>query len=99
MSEPLKAILTFDEKAGVMFVYEDAEKVLGDEILTLLELGDFSTKRASHVEPSRVRKGMTELSAWTADMSPVGGPILGPFSFRYEALKAERDWLREERGV
>ena len=69
MSEPLKAILTFDEKAGVMFVYEDAEK------------------------------GMTELSAWTADMSPVGGPILGPFSFRYEALKAERDWLREERGV
>lgn len=41
--------------------------------------------RASHVEPSA--------SGWTADLSPVNGPTLGPFTTRAEALAAEVDWL------
>ena len=49
------------------------------------------TLRASHVEPS----GM----GWTADMSPVSGPKLGPYPQREEALAAERVWLQENMGL
>jgi hypothetical protein len=44
--------------------------------------------RASHVEPA-------EGGAWTADLAPVGGPVLGPFPKRADALEAEVTWLRE----
>jgi hypothetical protein len=30
---------------------------------------------------------------WLSDMSPVSGPMLGPFETRAEALAAEREWL------
>ena len=30
---------------------------------------------------------------WHADLTPVGGPVLGPFDRRSEALDAERAWL------
>jgi hypothetical protein len=30
---------------------------------------------------------------WWADMCPVGGPVLGPFDTRADALMAERQWL------
>ena len=30
---------------------------------------------------------------WTADLGPAGGPVLGPFPRRSEALDAERAWL------
>lgn len=43
-------------------------------------------QRASHVEP-------TPNGEWEADLSPVGGPLLGPFGTRAEALRAEVDWL------
>lgn len=49
------------------------------------------TRRASHVEPLG--------RAWTADMGPVGGPVLGPYPTRQAALDAEVDWLRKERGL
>lgn len=49
------------------------------------------TRRASHVEPDGEN--------WTADMAPEGGPVLGPFPTRNEALSAERDWLHEHRGL
>ncbi|WP_242687916.1 hypothetical protein [Alienimonas californiensis] len=42
--------------------------------------------RASHVEPA-------DGGVWTADLSPSGGPVLGPFPLRSEALTAEADWL------
>jgi len=32
---------------------------------------------------------------WWADMSPVDGPVLGPFTTRDDALKAETEWLLE----
>ena len=51
------------------------------------ELGTPKTRRASHVEPAADGTG------WTADMSPMGGPILGPFHLRSEALAAEITWL------
>jgi len=51
--------------------------------LDLRELGKLQITRASHVEPDRD-------GFWLADMGPVGGPVLGPFRNRAEALQAER---------
>lgn len=48
--------------------------------------GDLSITRASHVEP-------TAAGAWEADMAPSGGPVLGPFPTRAEALAREVEWL------
>jgi len=62
--------------------------IYADDLQPLLELGTPQVRRASHVEP-------TENGQWTADMSPVSGPVLGPFTLRSEALTAEADWLRE----
>ena len=57
-----------------------------DEQLPLETLGPLTITRASHVEP-------TPEGAWCADLSPVGGPLLGPFGRRSEALAAESLWL------
>ena len=57
----------------------------GEEI-DLAVLGSPIITRASHVEPD-------EHGSWLADLCPVGGPILGPYPFRSEALAAERRWL------
>ncbi len=57
-----------------------------DEALDLRELGTLKITRASHVEPDHDGN-------WLADMGPVGGPVLGPFGTRSEALAAERAWL------
>ncbi|MFH5806907.1 hypothetical protein [Alienimonas sp. DA493] len=53
-------------------------------------LGAASVVRASHVEPAPG-------GGWTADLSPVGGPTLGPFPLRSAALAAEADWLTRHR--
>lgn len=34
---------------------------------------------------------------WTADLSPVAGPTLGPFNTRRAALDAEVAWLIKNR--
>jgi len=36
---------------------------------------------------------------WVADMKPVGGPLLGTYLTRAEALAGEREWLTEHRGL
>ena len=59
-----------------------------DETLDLRQLGQTTISRASHVEP-------TTDGNWTADLSPVNGPLLGPFTTRSQALDAELAWLRE----
>jgi len=64
---------------AVRFIYSD-------ELAELLGTGKGSTKRASHVEPAE--------GGWTADMSPVGGPVLGPYPTRKAALTREVQWLR-----
>lgn len=53
-------------------------------------LGFSVTKRASKVEPGYFTDGITR---WFADMSPSGGPELGPFNTRAEALACEVNWL------
>lgn len=60
-----------------------------DETLDLTLLGEVRIQRASHVEP-------TATGGWSADLSPVGGPVLGPFAQRSAALVAERKWLEQE---
>jgi hypothetical protein len=63
------------------FIYSDAlAALLGERKATV--------KRASHVEP-------TDDGRWTADMTPLGGSVLGPFTLRQEALDAEVAWRKE----
>ena len=63
-------------------------RCLYGEELDLPRLGKLSIARGSHVEPDAAGQ-------WTADMSPVNGPVLGPFPNRSDALNAEREWLEE----
>ncbi len=72
--------LVIDPSGGVRCIY--------DELLPLAELGRLSIQRGSHVEPD-------DAGQWTADLSPVGGPLLGPFETRSLALDAEREWLEQ----
>jgi len=70
--------LVVDAGGGVRCIY--------DEALDLREIGKLQITRASHVEPDAE-------GYWWADMGPSGGPVLGPFRSRTEALGAERGWL------
>jgi len=72
--------LVIDSKGQVRCVY--------GEIIDLAVLGDLSIQRASHVEPDRSGR-------WWADLAPVGGPRLGSFAKRSEALEAEAAWLQQ----
>jgi hypothetical protein len=56
------------------------------ETIDLAALGPLDIARASHVEPDANGQ-------WTADLTPVAGPMLGPFRRRSEALDAEAAWL------
>lgn len=58
------------------------------ETLDLQTLGSLEITRGSHVEPDQSGR-------WFADLSPVAGPRLGPFSHRSDALAAEMDWLED----
>jgi hypothetical protein len=55
------------------------------EIIDLAALGSLAITRASHVEPD-------DKGQWFAAM--IGGPVLGPFSTRSQALDAEQAWLQ-----
>ena len=78
MTEPTEMELIVAGDGGVRCIY--------DESLDLRALGKLQITRASHVEP--------DLDGyWWADMGPVGGPVLGPFGSRSEALQAEKRWL------
>jgi hypothetical protein len=57
-----------------------------DELIDLNTLGTVAIRRASHVEPD-------DQGRWWADLKPVDGPTLGPFTLRSDALAAERRWL------
>lgn len=60
------------------------------EDIDVSEIGNVqSITRASHVEP--VNGG----SQWEADMRPIGGPVIGVFDRRSDALAAEVDWIGE----
>lgn len=72
--------LVIDRRGTVHGVYAEA--------IDLSQFGDLAIRRASHVEPDGSGR-------WWADLAPVGGPILGPFSRRSEALAAESKWLED----
>ncbi|MGL6195478.1 MAG: hypothetical protein ACRC2T_11725 [Thermoguttaceae bacterium] len=57
-----------------------------NELVDLSPLGKTQIKRASYVEPDDTGK-------WFADLSPVQGPVLGPFFMRSEAVQAEVAYL------
>lgn len=61
-------------------------RCLYGEDIDLAQLGSACIERASHVEPDAQGN-------WTADLSPVDGPRLGPFQCRSQALEAEIAWL------
>ena len=67
-------------------------------------LGPVETvRRASHVDVTEdLRESARQYlqgkfepvpQGWWADMSPVDGPVLGPFATRHTALHAEKEWL------
>lgn len=61
--------------------------VYGEEV-DLHQLGKVLISRGSHVEP-------TPDGQWTVNLSPVQGPVLGPFPTRSEARAVEVAWLNE----
>ena len=65
-------------------------RALYTEVLDLTALGACSIQRASVVEPDG-------LGQWWADLALSGGPVLGPFRRRSEALAAEVGWLERHR--
>ena len=72
--------LVVDIHGAVLCVYA--------EVLDLAAIGTLGITRASHVEPD-------ETGRWWADLAAAGGPILGPFDRRSQALTAESGWLEE----
>ncbi len=70
--------LRVDPDGSVRCVYAEA--------IDLSLLGSVSIRRAGRVEPDRT-------GSWWADLKVLGGPRLGPYSRRSEALKAEAAWV------
>jgi hypothetical protein len=70
--------LVVDPRGSIRGVYAEA--------IDLSVFGDIAIRRASHVEPDQAGR-------WWADLAPVGGPRLGPFGRRSDALAAELRWL------
>ena len=73
-------LLVVDAQGAVHCVY--------GELIDLASLGQMSIRRASRVEPDAEGR-------WWAELAPVGGPALGPFARRGQALEAEKAWLEE----
>ena len=76
---------------------ETAELIIGlggnvrmiySELIEPHVFGDPTIERGSHVEPD-------QSGFWWADLSPVGGPKLGPYPNRSRAIEAEVSWLEE----
>jgi hypothetical protein len=65
---------------------------LYDESIDLSTVGQLSIRRASHVEPDTNGQ-------WFADLSPIQGPILGPFPRRSDALTAESSWIEDHKLI
>lgn len=73
--------LVIDRQGWIRMLYSDSFLPRG--------LGVPSIIRASHLEPDQDGN-------WWADLSPSGGPQLGPFPWRNQALAAEREWLQQQ---
>jgi hypothetical protein len=71
-------------------VIEPGGRVRGiySEEIPLQTLGPPKIVRVSTVEPDQDGR-------WYADLQRIGGPVLGPFEKRSQALAAEVAWLEE----
>jgi len=56
------------------------------ETIDLSELGALTIRRAGRVEPDHNGQ-------WWVDLTPLGGPRLGPYRRRSAALAAEAAWV------
>ena len=63
-------------------------RFIHNDVLDAKALGAASIRRASTVEPN-------DDLTWSADLALSGGPVLGPFPTRGEALAAEIAWLND----
>ena len=64
------------------------EMIYSDDLRDLLKEGRAEIRRVSHVEPDAA-------GGWSADLALIGGPVLGSFETRAEALAAEVNCLNE----
>jgi hypothetical protein len=72
--------LLVDPSGGVRCLYS--------EVIDLATLGELSIRRVSRVEPDRTGR-------WWADLKILGGPRLGPYPRRSQALRAEVAWVEQ----
>jgi len=85
----------------------NVRSVFSEPARKLLEaVGEVKIRRASHVDvPGDLRPAaIAALEAagvpivhnqWYVDLAPSGGPVLGPFPVRDDALAAELKWLED----
>jgi hypothetical protein len=81
-------------------------------VRALQELGDISLRRGSHVEPWTVLSLAARArfiqdngqpvtgslcQSWFADLTPVGGPVAGPFVTKQQALDYEVAFIEKDR--
>ena len=76
------------ESCDLVVSHDGLVRMIYSEIVVPLDLGVVEIRRGSHVEPDNYGK-------WHADLSPCGGPTLGPFDLRSDAINAEIAWLTE----
>ena len=75
-------IISIDLNGGIRAIYSDG--------FNWQALGKPLIQRASQVEPDH-------LGLWWADLGVSGGPRIGPFARRDEAIAAEVAWLERNR--
>jgi hypothetical protein len=78
MTEKIVELVVAPDGTATCIYFED---------LDLANLGEVQIRRASHCEPD-------EYGCWWADLWPVVGPRLGPFTKRSDSVEAEVQWLR-----
>lgn len=74
------------EEMRIIVKGNQARFIYSDHLRNMASMGKAVTRRASHVEPHG--------NGWKVDLSPVDGPMLGPFETRTEALAVETHWLK-----
>jgi len=75
-------IISIDRNGGIRAIYSDG--------FNWQALGKPLIQRASQVEPDH-------LGLWWADLAVSGGPRIGPFARRTDAIAAELIWLEKHR--